>query len=392
MTALLPLLLIPAALYLWIKRPRRARASENAPFPWRQLLLALSGTLGVGNITGVATAGLLGGRGSVLWMLVSALLALILKDAEGRVCRRSGSALGMVGALAPLPLGRPLSRLWAACALLLSLSMGAALQTRAIASAAVGVCRLSPLAIAAAVTVLVALLIRRADGVMRHLGVMLPVASALYIAMCLAVILRHRAAVPALLGGIVRDAFCPQSVGGGLLGTLVSEGMRRGFAVGLLSNEAGAGTSTLAQNEHTPPIFAGAVGRLEVVFDTLVLCPLSALTLLLGADAAVREPGGYLRSAFARTLSPLALWPLFFAILLFALSTVLCWYLYGTRLFSFFNKKKKGSGWFRLPFLACVFLGALMPELLLVSVSDTLLFFLSCMTVYALVLYTSTGK
>ena len=167
--------------------------------------------------------------------------------------------------------------------------------------------------------------------------------------------------------------------------------MRRGFSAGLLSNEAGAGTSTLAQDEHTPLAHAGRIGMLEVVFDTLVLCPLSAFALLLGGDMTLTRPSDFLQSAFFGTFSRACTLPLFFSIAMFALSTVLCWYLYGTRLLAYFLRNKKGSGYFRLPYLVCIWVGALMPELLLVTIADTLLFLLSCMTVYALVLHARTG-
>ncbi len=392
MTATLPILLSFTALYLLMCRPRVHRATQRAPFPWGQLLLALSGTLGVGNITGVAAAILLGGRGSVFWMCTSALVALVLKNAEGRISRHLHSEVGMVGALAPLPRGKYLAPLWAFFALLLSFVMGAALQANAIAGTARAMRLFSPVSVALLLTLGVGILLyRRVDATLRRLSVMLPLATLIYVTLCLGVIIHHRAEILPLIRDILHDAVSPRSAAGGLLGFGINEGMRRGFSVGLLSNEAGAGTSTLAQNEDTPLVHAGSIGMLEVVFDTLLLCPLSAFALLLGGDATLERPSDFLGSAFYDTFSQFYVLPLFFSITLFALSTVLCWYLYGTRLLSYFHKKRKGSISFRLPFLLCVLLGALLPELLLVAMADTLLFFLSCMTVYALILHARTG-
>lgn len=392
MTATLPILLSFTALYLFMHRPREGRVSQRAPFPYRELLLALSGTLGVGNITGVAAAILLGGRGSVFWMCISALVALVLKNAEGRVSRTLHSEVGMVGALAPLPLGKYLAPLWACIALLLSFVMGGALQANAIATTARAMHLFSPVSMALLLALGVGILLyRRVDATLRRLSVMLPLATLVYVSLCLGVIFHHRVQILPLARDILEDAFSLHSAAGGFLGFGINEGMRRGFSVGLLSNEAGAGTSTLAQNENTPLEHAGRIGMLEVVFDTLLLCPLSAFTLLLGGDATLARPSDFLLSAFYDTFSRLCVLPLFFSIALFALSTVLCWYLYGTRLLSYFYKKRKGSIPFRLPFLFCIFLGALLPELLLVAMADTLLFFLSCMTLYALILHARTG-
>ena len=393
MTAVLPLLLTFAALYLAVHPDRTDRVKECAPFPWGQLLLALSGTLGVGNITGVAAAILLGGKGSVFWMCLSALVALVLKNAEGRVCRRSGHEIGMVGALRPLPLGRYLAPLWAGVALLLAFVMGAALQANAIAATARAMGLIKPLWITLFLTVGIgALLGRRVEAILGRLSILLPLATILYVGLCLFVILCHRAQILPLLAAVFRDAFTIRSTAGGLFGFALSEGMRRGFGVGLLSNEAGAGTSTLAQTASTPLVHAGRIGMLEVVFDTLVLCPLSALTLLLAGDATLARPSDFLQSAFLDTYGAACTLPLFVSISLFAISTILCWYLYAARLLSYFHGMKKGSGSLRLPYLFCIFVGTLLPELLLVCAADTLLFFLSCMTVYALVLHARTGR
>ena len=106
--SLLPPLFAVSAVLLFFRmlgaRKHRTR-SPRRPFPYRTLLLALSGTLGVGNITGVASAILIGGAGSVFWMLASALFAIVLKYRESTLSYRSGG-VGMTCALELLPLGR----------------------------------------------------------------------------------------------------------------------------------------------------------------------------------------------------------------------------------------------------------------------------------------------
>ena len=367
-------------LRMLLSREPRTPAPRR-PFPYRTLLLALSGTLGVGNITGVAAAILIGGAGSVLWMLVSALFAIVLKYRESTLSYRSGG-VGMMRALEPLPLGRALAPLWACLALALAFVMGGALQSRAAVGALVTHLDLPGIPVALALSLLVLVLVRRgAETVASRLAVTLPLATAVYVALCLAVILSHRSALGAVLRAILDGAFSGEGVLGGTVGTLTSEALRRGTFAGLLSNEAGAGTSTLARHPECDERGAGRIGILEVVFDTLVLCPLSALAFLLGAPDGAATPSELCRVAFSSVLGNAYSVPLSLAIFLFALSTVLCWFVYATRLLSYM---KKGAEKLSLLFVLCIFVGGLVPELWLISLSDLLLFFLSLLCLYAL--------
>lgn len=382
--SLLPPLFAVSAVLLFFRmlcaRKHRTR-SPRRPFPYRTLLLALSGTLGVGNITGVASAILIGGAGSVFWMLVSALFAIVLKYRESTLSYRSGG-VGMTCALEPLPLGRILAPLWACLALALAFVMGSALQSRAAVGALVTHLSLPRLPVALALALLVLLLVRRgADRVASRLAFTLPLASLVYIVLCLTVIVAHRDALPTVLRAILDGAFSGEGLLGGTVGTLTSVALRRGTFAGLLSNEAGAGTSTLARHEECDEQGAGRISILEVVFDTLVLCPLSALTFLLGAPEGAQTPSELCRAAFSSVLGDAYAAPLSLAMLLFALSTVLCWFVYATRLLSY---RKKGSDRLSLPFVFCILLGGLLPELWLISLSDLLLFFLSLLCLYAL--------
>ena len=378
-----PLFAISAVVLLFrmlLSREARPRALRR-PFSYRTLLLALSGTLGVGNITGVAAAILVGGAGSVFWMLVSALFAIVLKYRESTLSYRSGG-VGMMRALEPLPLGRTLAPLWAALALGLAFVMGAALQSRAAVGALVTHLSMPKVPVALALALLVLVLVRcGADAVASRLAFTLPLASLVYIALCLTVIFSHRALLPSVLRAIFDGAFSGEGLLGGTVGTLTSEALRRGTFAGLLSNEAGAGTSTLARHGECDERGAGYVGILEVAVDTLVLCPISALAFLLGAPNGAATPSELCRAAFSSILGEGYSIPLSLAMLLFALSTVLCWFVYATRLLSYM---KRGSERLALLFVLCIFVGGLVPELWLISLSDILLFFLSLLCLYAL--------
>lgn len=394
--SLLPPLFAVSAVLLFFRMlgARKHRThSPRRPFPYRTLLLALSGTLGVGNITGVAAAILVGGAGSVFWMLVSALFAIVLKYRESTLSYRSGG-VGMMRALEPLPLGRVFSPLWACFALGLAFVMGGALQSRAAVGALVTHLSLPKLPVALVLALLVFLLVRRgADAVASRLAVTLPLATVVYIVLCLAVIIAHRAQLPSVLRAVLDGAFSGEGLLGGTVGTLTSEALRRGTFAGLLSNEAGAGTSTLARHSECDERGAGQIGILEVVFDTLVLCPLSALAFLLGAPGGAATPSELCRAAFSSVLGDGYSVPLSLAMLLFALSTVLCWFVYATRLLAYM---KKGSEKLSLPFVLCIFVGGLLPELWLISLSDLFLFALSLLCLYALHLspirQSSTGR
>lgn len=379
--------------FFFIFHPFRTAAKLLSPLKdksaRRSLSLALAGTLGIGNIVGVAVGIIVGGAGSVFWLLVSALFAMVLKYSETSLA--AGFKVGGHGGMAIViknsfsKFGTPLSKIYAFLCLMLSLVMGAALQ-----SAAVAECALDALGVpgkAFGVIFVALVLISVAGGacvIERITVVVIPLAAAAYLALTLFVIGENFSRLPDVFRLIISSAFSAKSIGGGVFGFFTSVGMREGFARGLLSNEAGAGTSSMAHSRASlHPAAAGLLGMCEVLFDTVLLCLITALAILLS----VPNPSSYsdgmslvfesIGSVFGRTSGYLLL----FSIFSFAYSTVICWYYYGCECKSFLFPKS------RIPllpiYLLSVYLGFVVSLNSFVYIADLVLLSLTVLSVSA---------
>lgn len=297
------------------------------------LMLALAGTLGVGNILGVAVGISVGGVGSVFWLVLSALFSSALKYSEVFLSCLSGKGNGMIGVIKDSYriFGGILAKMYAFLCIILSLSMGSFMQAAAIHDvsgftdksniAILSICSTSLLAL------ICALGKRRIKS---SVGIIIPLATVIYSGLCLTVILRNAASLPRVISEIALSALSPKSALGGIAGFLAKSGMKEGFARGLLSNEAGAGTSSFSHTalDSKSAARAGAFGIIEVAFDTLLLCPLTALALLSSGVTVTADASSVL-NAFYLNVGSCASYLLFFSTVAFALSTSLCWYYYG---------------------------------------------------------------
>lgn len=344
------------------------------------LTVALAGTLGVGNITGVASALILGGAGSIFWMWVSALLAMVLKYAEivlahghARVCgtEKHGGAMYYLHDGFRGEKGRGLALVFSFFCLMNSLAMGCMLQSEAVTGAFHGVSRPVAVLVGAMLALLVALVVFGGDGggnIPTLTTVIIPVMSALYVVMSLCVIIKNVGSLPHVLREIFRSAFNFRSAVGGTLGFGASRAIRYGFMRGLLSNEAGCGTAPTAHASSSvvSPRDQGLLGVLEVFVDTILLCSATAFSILLtvGTDAEILSSfaaGDEMRlvltsysSFFGKSALPLMATAVFF----FAYATIVCQIFYGVETLRFLTDKKRVRTFYKLFCLVFVFLGA----------------------------------
>ena len=317
--------------------------------PFKALTVALAGTLGVGNIVGVASALYLGGAGAVLWMLVSALVAMVLKYAEITLALRhrrtspdghpyGGAPYYIRDGLtrAGLPrVGKITAGLVAILCLLNAITMGSLLQINAVAGAMEEGFSVPPLATGIAVALLTLVTVQ---GGARRIGALteklVPLMTVGFLVACLAVLFLRRERIPAALTAIWRDACSPLSAGAGVGGFLLSKGVRYGVMRGLVSNEAGCGTAPMAHaSAHTDlPARQGLFGLVEVFVDTVLLCSVTALCILVsdsGPNAYGADTVRTASAAFSSVLGKPAGGFFALSILFFGVATVLCWAHYG---------------------------------------------------------------
>lgn len=373
-----------------IKTMRYALSGSDTGHSLGSLMLALAGTLGVGNIVGVTVGLAIGGAGSVLWLTLSALFSCAIKYAEVMLSCTSGKGDGMIGVIESDfgRAGKPLSRIYAALCLILSLSMGCLLQASAIKGAAEVWGKIDTGAIVLPLTAVAAFICIKGKGkVRRAVAVMIPIATICYTGMCLLTIIPNFSRLPEVISLILTSALSPRSLAGGLGGFIIKSGMKEGFARGLLSNEAGAGTSSFSHSStHSDKACrAGCFGIIEVFFDTLFLCPLTAFAVLLSCEGDEYVHDAHILSKiFCEYVGEGADIAFLLCVSAFALSTVLCWYYYG----EVCREKLFGSRmrWAYLSLYVGTFtLGLLYGSESSIFFTDTVLLFLSIITLLTLI-------
>ncbi len=336
-------------------RALRARPPKGGISPARALTIALAGTLGVGNIVGVASALWLGGPGAVFWMPISALCAMVLKYAEITLAMRhrrvlppaQGSTTPAYVGGAPyyisdglatrgyLRAGRGLAVVFAALCLVNALTMGGILQVNAVAGAMEKAFSVPPLVVGGTTALLAVVTVkggaRRISALTERL---VPLMTVGFLLACLAVIILRRERIGDALSLVWWDVCTPKGVGGGVFGFALSRGVRYGVMRGLVSNEAGCGTAPMAHAtaDTDSPATQGLFGIIEVFVDTVLLCTVTALAILVSDSGYEAYGDDAVRTAQAAFSSVLGNWADgFFAIsiLLFGVATVLCWAHYG---------------------------------------------------------------
>ncbi len=304
-------------------------------------MLALAGTLGVGNITGVAFGILVGGAGSVFWLFLSGVFASVLKFAESALAKdgaegRHGGTAYLLRKKFPRR-GGLLGGCYAVLCLALCLTMGAPLQAKTLAGSAASAFGVAPGVLAIPVALLTLLFVAGGtEKIEKFTLYFIPLTTILYILVCMIVIVRYHARIPAVLLQILSEAFSLRSAAGGIGGCLMLRGMREGFARGILSNEAGAGTSAMAHaRAETSPIREGISGALEVFFDTGLLCMLTAFVLLLPGSPSGTDGMDAVLAVFSREFGRGGVLLLTVLVACFAFATLLCWYFYGCECLAF---------------------------------------------------------
>lgn len=352
---------------------------ENGISPFRSVTMALAGTLGVGNIVGVAGAISLGGFGAVFWMWMSALAAMILKYAEITLAvahRPNSRGENHGGAMyyikdyftqkGKLKIGKALACLFAVLCVTVSLGMGCVVQVNAVSSSFKGVFNVPTWICGVVLTVMTAAVVTKgAKGISRLTELLVPFMSLGYIAMSVAVMIICRDRLPEAIERIFSDAFTVRSSVGGIFGFLFSDAIRYGTMRGLLSNEAGCGTAPLAHaaSSTKEPAKQGTWGIFEVFVDTIILCTMTAVVIIVNYDdACAYASDGIMMTvkAYSATLGKSAEYFLCAAVLLFAYATVICWAHYGVECVSYiFKNKQFYARIFYIVFCVFVFIGAI---------------------------------
>jgi AGCS family alanine or glycine:cation symporter len=370
-------------------------AAEGEVSHFQALTTALSATVGLGNIAGVAIAVSLGGPGATFWMILAGLLGMSSKFTECtlgqqyREVRPDGKIMGgamyyLSNGLAEMGharLGKVLAIMFAVLCIGGSFGGGNSFQVNQSLNAlqeTFPVLGEVPWAYGLLMTVLVGIVI--VGGIKRIAAVadkVVPLMCGVYVLGALVIIFDNWAAIPAAFGAIFTEAFAPDALYGGFIGALVV-----GFQRAAFSNEAGIGSAAIAHSAAKTkfPVREGIVALLEPFIDTVVVCTMTALVIIVTgaynnpeyADLIEANQGAALTS---RAMGEHLTWfpyVLSIAVFLFAFSTMISWSYYGERCWSWLFGDKR-SGIYKAIFLFFVFAGSIITSTNVLDFGDLMI-------------------
>jgi AGCS family alanine or glycine:cation symporter len=365
---------------------------------FQALATAVSGTVGLGNIAGVAVAVAVGGPGATFWMIVCGLLGMSTKFVECtlgvkyRDLDKNGTVYGGpmyylsrgMSETKAAVLGKPLAILFAILCIGGSFGGGNAFQSNQATAQIVSMMGLSGGSTGFIIGLILAFLVGIViiGGIKRIAQVtekIVPFMAGLYIVASLIIIFAHFSLIDDAFAQIFREAFSPQAGIGGLMGVLIV-----GFRRAVFSNEAGAGSAAIAHSAVRTryPASEGIVALLEPFIDTVVICTMTALVIVIynmdGSHFTYGSPGNLggvdLTSAAYNDVIPHFSYVLTVAIVLFAFSTMISWSYYGLQAWKFlFGRSKASDLSYKLLFLAFVVIGASATLNAVISFSDAMI-------------------
>lgn len=369
---------------------------DQAISQFQSLCTALAATIGTGNIVGVATALISGGPGAIFWMWIVAFFGMMTNFSEnvlGIYYRRknekgewSGGAMyylrdGLGSKPGMKRAGALLAVLFSVFCLLASFGIGNMSQINSIAGNMNAAFQI-PKAVTGIVLMILAGLVIL-GGIKRIASVtekLVPFMAVLYIAGTLVICIAHIDQFGAVFGAIFKGAFAMEAVGGGIVGSGVKMAVTWGMKRGVFSNEAGLGSSVMVHSSSNvkEPVRQGMWGIFEVFADTIVVCTLTAFSVLscglvdldTGKVLSAAEDSALVGQAFSTVFGSAGPAFIAIAILLFAFSTVLGWSHYGSKAFEYLFGSAATTV-YRIIFIIFIWCGATMSLELAWDLSDT---------------------
>ncbi len=367
---LLQFRMLPYALKLAFT-PNKNEKGKGDISHFQALMTALAATIGTGNIVGVATAVILGGPGAIFWMWMTALVGMATKYAEAVLAvkyrvqdPKNGEMSGGPMYYIEKGLGMKwLGMLFAFFGAIAAFGIGNTVQTNAVANNVKQTFGISPVITGLVLTIFTALVIL---GGIRNIGkvsaIFVPIMAIFYVLGGCIIIAMNLELVPSAFALIFQDAFTGNAVAGGAIGAVIKYGVARG----LFSNEAGLGSAPIAAAAAKTdyPSRQGLVSMTSVFLDTIVVCTITGLTLIIGDMYTEKgaNAGALTSQTFEMFLGKTGSLIVTLGLIFFAYSTVIGWSYYGEKCVTYLFKR-----WavipYRIAFVAAVFIGAIVKDL-----------------------------
>jgi AGCS family alanine or glycine:cation symporter len=386
---------IPTGLRLLLQGTKGKGEGDISPFS--ALMTSLSATIGTGNIAGVATAVALGGPGALFWMWITALLGMATKYAEA-VCAvrfREQDDRGNYSGGPMYYIRNGLHRRWRwlgfAFALFGSLAgfgIANTVQSNSVAQALEGSFGVPPLATGLVLMLLVgAVILGGVKRIARVASFLVPLMALSYVLMSLVVIITHMEAIPGAIATIIDSAMNGTAAAGGFAGATVWAALRFGVARGVFSNEAGLGSAPIAHAaaRTNQPVQQGMIAMLGTFIDTLIICTMTGLVIVIMDVWPTGVSGANLTSMAFASAFPGGQYIVTMGLCLFAFTTMIGWSFYGERCIVYLLGTRAILP-FRLAWVLVVPLGPLVALDLVWLIADTLNAFMAIPNLIALLL------
>jgi len=355
--------MLPYSLKLAFTKKQDSK-SEGDISHFQALMTALAATVGTGNIVGVATAVILGGPGAVFWMWITALVGMATKYSEAilavkyRVKDKNGEMSG--GPMYYLERGlkqKWLGVLFAIFGAIAAFGIGNMVQSNSVSGVLKSTFSVPTYVTGIVITIFTALVILGGiKSIGRVTAYFVPIMALFYLIAGLIVLIMNASLVPEAISLIFTDAFTGEAVAGGALGAVI----RWGVARGVFSNEAGLGSAPIAAAAAKTdyPGRQALVSMTQVFIDTIIICSITGITIVMGDLYTSGAEGNALTSmTFEHFLGPIGSYVVAIGMLLFAYSTILGWSYYGEKCISYlFNES--AIKYYRYAFVIAVFIGS----------------------------------
>ena len=357
---------------------------EGEVTAFQAVATALAATVGTGNIAGVATAIALGGPGAVFWMWLAAIMGMTTKFAEVvlavnyREKTPDGRFVGGPMYYITNGLGKNwkwLAVIFAFFGTFASFGIGCMVQSNSVALSAQSTFGVPVMVTGIVLAVLTGAVI---VGGIKRIGAftekLVPFMAALYILGGLWLLIANAARLPAAFGMIFSNAFTGTAAVGGFAGTVMMQAIRYGVARGIFTNEAGLGSAPIAHAAATTdhPVRQGLWGVFEVFMDTIVICSITALSILVTGVWETGESGAVLSAmAFDTGIPVVGKYIVSIGLILFAYSTILGWEYYGERCLEYLFGTKPIFA-YRIIWVIAVIVGAVGGLTFMWDLADTL--------------------
>lgn len=351
-----------------LKSSIKVRKNDKKLSSFKALMSILAGTLGMGNITGVASAIITGGIGSIFWIFVSGIIAIPISYAENylivsnRKSKKHSFEGGTMYVLDELLGKRKLAVIFSISMILVSLSMGAMVQSNSLTKMLVNMTSANTYIIAFIVVICSSYVIFGGKHRLTKInGVLIPICTIVYVLLCIVIIAVSPNTLIQAICYIVSTAFGIKPIAGAIIGITVIKSITTGFCTGMFSNEAGMGSAPLMaleveENKSAQQIAYALAG--SVYIDTIFMCTLTGITLVSSGAYNIADVIVMLETAFGKI--KFGGYILIFCMSVFAIATIPCWQYYGECAIKYLVNKKTVYSLYKVIYLLFVFLGCVL--------------------------------